>query len=134
MLPLPFLSQFVRLLFVLVPLTLSPFAFLLFFKIIVYAGMSIGSLIMRLFVPILACTLAVAVPLLRNPMHALLSLVGVFLSTVLFYLGAGSEFIGLVFLIVYVGAVAILFLFVIMLLNVKSLTSDVKVVQFATQA
>jgi NADH-quinone oxidoreductase subunit J len=88
---------------------------------------------MNLLVPLLACTLAVAVSLLRNPMHALLALVGVFLSTVLFYIIVGAEFIGLVFLIVYVGAVAILFLFVIMLLNVKALTSTVQLVQFKTQ-
>lgn len=66
-------------------------------------------------------------------MHALLSLVGVFFSTVLFYVGAGIEFIGLVFLIVYVGAVAVLFLFVIMLLNVKSLTSSERLVRYTSQ-
>jgi len=66
-------------------------------------------------------------------MHALLSLLGVFFTTVLFYLAAGIEFVGLVFLIVYVGAVAILFLFVIMLLNVKSLTSKEPLLQHITQ-
>ncbi len=59
---------------------------------------------------------------MANPMHALLALIGVFLSTVFFYLALGAEFLGLVFLIVYVGAVAILFIFVIMLINVKALT------------
>jgi len=62
-------------------------------------------------------------------MHALLALLGVFFSTVLFYLAAGIEFVGLTFLIVYVGAVAVLFLFVIMLLNVKSLTSAEKLIK-----
>jgi len=66
-------------------------------------------------------------------MHALLSLLGVFFTTVLFYLAAGIAFVGLVFLIVYVGAVAVLFLFVIMLLNVKSLTSKEILVQHLTQ-
>ena len=56
-------------------------------------------------------------------MHSLLSLIGVFLNTVVIFVAAGAEFLGLVFLIVYVGAVALLFLFVIMLLNVKSLTA-----------
>jgi len=56
-------------------------------------------------------------------MHSLLSLIGVFLNAVVIFIAAGAEFLGLVFLIVYVGAVAILFLFVIMLLNVKSLTA-----------
>lgn len=66
-------------------------------------------------------------------MHALLSLLGVFFTTTLLYLAAGIVFVGLVFLIVYVGAVAILFLFVIMLLNVKSLTSTEVLVQHLTQ-
>lgn len=83
--------------------------------------------------PVAACALAVGVAVLANPMHALLSLVGVFLSTVLFYVHAGIVFIGLAFLIVYVGAVAILFLFVIMLLNVKSLTSKARVITHRTQ-
>jgi NADH:ubiquinone oxidoreductase subunit 6 (subunit J) len=86
-----------------------------------------------LVLPVIACVLAIAVVTLSNPMHALLSLIGVFLATVLFYISSGIEFIGLVFLIVYVGAVAILFLFVIMLLNVKSLTSLETLVTSPTQ-
>jgi len=66
-------------------------------------------------------------------MHALLSLLGVFFTSVLFYLGVGIAFVGLVFLIVYVGAVAVLFLFVIMLLNVKSLTSKDTLLRHITQ-
>jgi NADH:ubiquinone oxidoreductase subunit 6 (subunit J) len=66
-------------------------------------------------------------------MHALLALLGVFFSTVVMYLIAGIAFVGLVFLIVYVGAVAVLFLFVIMLLNVKSLTSEERLIQHPTQ-
>jgi len=66
-------------------------------------------------------------------MHALLALLGVFFTTVLLYLGAGIIFVGLVFLIVYVGAVAVLFLFVIMLLNVKSLTLQELLLMHPTQ-
>lgn len=66
-------------------------------------------------------------------MHALLSLLGVFFTSVMFYLAAGIAFVGLVFLIVYVGAVAVLFLFVIMLLSVKSLTAQERLVRHATQ-
>lgn len=66
-------------------------------------------------------------------MHALLSLLGVFFATVIMYLAAGIAFVGLVFLIVYVGAVAVLFLFVIMLLNVKSLTPTDSLVQHISQ-
>jgi NADH:ubiquinone oxidoreductase subunit 6 (subunit J) len=87
-----------------------------------------------LVLPVTACAFAVCVATLANPMHALLALVGVFLATVLFYVNSGIVFIGLVFLIVYVGAVAILFLFVIMLLNVKSLTSKEPLLTHPTQA
>lgn len=66
-------------------------------------------------------------------MHALLSLLGVFFATVLLYLTAGIAFVGLVFLIIYVGAVAVLFLFVIMLLNVKSLTPTDTLIQHFSQ-
>jgi len=57
----------------------------------------------------------------KHPVHALLCLIAVFFNTVVIYLLAGSEFLAFVFLIVYVGAIAILFLFVIRLLNVKDL-------------
>jgi NADH:ubiquinone oxidoreductase subunit 6 (subunit J) len=66
-------------------------------------------------------------------MHSLLALLGVFFCTAILYLIAGLAFVGVVFLIVYVGAVAVLFLFVIMLLNVKSLTSNEELIQHQSQ-
>lgn len=83
--------------------------------------------------PLGAGIFAAAVSAFRNPMHSLLSLLGVFFCTALLYLVAGIAFVGVVFLIVYVGAVAVLFLFVIMLLNVKSLTSDEPLVRHMSQ-
>lgn len=74
-------------------------------------------------IPAAALVFAVAVALVRHPVHSLLCLITVFFITVLLYLSVKSEFLALIFLIVYVGAIAILFLFVIMLLNVKELTS-----------
>jgi len=87
----------------------------------------------ELALPLGACILAATVFWCRNPMHSLLALLGVFFSTVLMYLIAGIVFVGLVFLIVYVGAVAVLFLFVIMLLNVKSLTSQDRLLRHVSQ-
>jgi NADH:ubiquinone oxidoreductase subunit 6 (subunit J) len=92
-----------------------------------------GPVVFELVLPLAACVFAVLVFCLPNPMHGLLALLGVFFSTVLFYVAAGIAFIGLVFLIVYVGAVAVLFLFVIMLLNVKSMTSTERLITFVTQ-
>jgi NADH-quinone oxidoreductase subunit J len=100
-----------------------------FFSTVSFTWEAFGDLVL----PLGACICAAAVFLFRNPMHALLSLLGVFFMTVLLYLIAGIAFVGLVFLIVYVGAVAVLFLFVIMLLNVKSLTSKDVLVQHASQ-
>jgi NADH-quinone oxidoreductase subunit J len=96
---------------------------------------AIGKDVVNLYLPLTACVLALAVVLLRNPMYALLSLIGVFVNAVIIYIASGAVFLGLVFLIVYVGAVAILFLFVIMLLNVKSLTAkrEVPLVQHTSQ-
>lgn len=54
-----------------------------------------------------------------NPVHSVLFLILVFcnISGLLFNLGA--EFIAILFIIVYVGAIAVLFLFVVMMLNIK---------------
>lgn len=71
--------------------------------------------------PRLTLALGACVIFVRHPVHALLCLIVVFFDTVLLYLAVESEFLALVFLIVYVGAIAILFLFVIRLLNVKEL-------------
>lgn len=73
--------------------------------------------------PAAALVLALAVVLVKHPVHSLLALINVFFVTVLLYLSVRAEFLALIFLIVYVGAIAILFLFVIMLLNVKELTA-----------
>jgi NADH-quinone oxidoreductase subunit J len=55
----------------------------------------------------------------NNPIQSLLSLVLVFgVSSILFMI-LGAEFISYVIFIVYIGAIAVLFLFVIMLLNIK---------------
>lgn len=84
---------------------------------------SIGRGFTTIILPGSALIFAALVPLLKNPIHALLCLLGLFATTALIYLSRGAEYLALVFLIVYVGALAILFLFVIMLLNVKDIMS-----------
>lgn len=59
----------------------------------------------------------------RNPIHALVSLIGTFSSALLILVSINVEFLALTFLIIYVGAIAILFLFVIMMFNLKKLQS-----------
>jgi len=105
------------------------------FALIALYTVSIGKVAIALYFPLVSYVLAAAVATARNPMHALLALIGVFVSAVVIYITAGAQFLGLVFLIVYVGAVAILFLFVVMLLNVNSLIpkKEVPLLQHASQ-
>jgi NADH-quinone oxidoreductase subunit J len=60
---------------------------------------------------------AVQVVANRNPVRSALALVGVMCCLSVFYFAQGAEFVGAVQLIVYAGAIMVLFLFVIMLLN-----------------
>lgn len=62
----------------------------------------------------------------RNPVHSILSLILVFFNAASLLIILGAEFLAMLFVIVYVGAVAVLFLFVIMMLNIKvtSLTAS----------
>ena len=60
-----------------------------------------------------------------NPIHAILFLILIFFNgSILFFL-INFEFFGLIFLIIYVGAIIVLFLFMIMLLNIKQNNSKI---------
>lgn len=54
----------------------------------------------------------------RNPVHAVLFLILAFFNAAGLFLIAGAEFLAMLLVIVYVGAVAVLFLFVVMMLDV----------------
>ncbi|MBB3713226.1 NADH-quinone oxidoreductase subunit J [Limimaricola variabilis] len=54
----------------------------------------------------------------RNPVHSVLWLILAFLSSAGLFILVGAEFVALLLVIVYVGAVAVLFLFVVMMLDV----------------
>lgn len=55
----------------------------------------------------------------KNPIVSVLFLIGLFLSISIYLITLGLNFIGLSYLLVYVGAVSILFLFILMLINVR---------------
>jgi len=61
---------------------------------------------------------ALAVILARNPVHSVLFLILAFVNAAGLFLLMGAEFLGMILIVVYVGAVAVLFLFVVMLLDV----------------
>ena len=62
---------------------------------------------------------ALAVVTVRNPVHAALCLVLTFFSSACIWLLAEAEFLAIALVLVYVGAVMVLFLFVVMMLDVK---------------
>src|SRR5271166_4576582 len=61
---------------------------------------------------------ALAVILARNPVHSVLFLILAFVAAAGLFLLMGAEFLGMILIVVYVGAVAVLFLFVVMMLDV----------------
>ena len=60
----------------------------------------------------------------RNPVHSVLFLIFAFFNSAALFLMLGAEFIAMMLVVVYVGAVAVLFLFVVMMLNIK--VSEIK--------
>ena len=67
---------------------------------------------------IIAVILAIMVSVSKNTVHSVFFLILDFISISCLFIMIGAEFLGMIMLIVYVGAVAVLFLFVVMMLNV----------------
>ena len=61
---------------------------------------------------------ALSVVLAKNPVHSVLFLILAFVNASGLFIIMGAEFLGMILVVVYVGAVAVLFLFVVMLLDV----------------
>lgn len=55
----------------------------------------------------------------KNPVISILFLISVFVQAAIYLILTGVNFIGLAYIIIYVGAIAVLFLFVIMMLNIN---------------
>src|SRR5437867_11349400 len=72
---------------------------------ILFAGLAIGS--------------AISMVAQRNPLYSAISLIGVFISLACLYVMLAAPFIAAVQVIVYAGAIMVLVVFVIMLLNVE---------------
>ncbi len=80
-------------------MTLEPFAFYLFASALLISGLM--------------------VILLRNPVHAVLSLVLAFFSSAGLWMMLHAEFLAILLVLIYVGAVMVLFLFVVMMLDIN---------------
>jgi NADH-quinone oxidoreductase subunit J len=77
----------------------------------------ITTILFYLFAAVLLLSAAMVVSA-RNPVHSVLFLILSFFNAAALFLMAGAEFLAMILLIVYVGAVAVLFLFVVMMLDV----------------
>src|SRR5271168_3017365 len=78
----------------------------------------IATLAFYVFAIILLVSAAMVVTA-RNPVHSVLFLILAFFNGAALFLMAGAEFLAMILVIVYVGAVAVLFLFVVMMLDVN---------------
>ena len=70
-------------------------------------------------ISLVAILCGILVIISKNPIVSVLFLIGLFLSIASYLMILGLNFIGLSYLLVYIGAVSILFLFILMLLNVR---------------
>ena len=68
---------------------------------------------------VIAILFGILVIISKNPIVSVLFLIGLFLSISCYLILTGLNFIGLSYLLVYIGAVSILFLFILMLINVR---------------
>jgi NADH-ubiquinone oxidoreductase chain 6 len=55
----------------------------------------------------------------KNPVISVLFLISVFINSALYLILSGITFVGISYIIIYVGAIAILFLFILMMINIK---------------
>ena len=70
-------------------------------------------------ISIISILCGILVIISKNPIVSVLFLIGLFITIAVYLMMLGINFIGLSYLLVYVGAVSILFLFILMLINVR---------------
>ena len=73
---------------------------------------------------------AILVIVTSNPVHSLLYLVISFFNASIILLIFHCEFLSMLFLVVYIGAVIVLFLFIVMMLNVKIVELNSKIIRY----
>jgi NADH-ubiquinone oxidoreductase chain 6 len=82
----------------------------------IFTGYNVYSLDLLYLIAIL---LGILVIISKNPIVSVLFLIGLFLCISAYLILTGLNFIGLSYLLVYIGAISILFLFILMLINVR---------------
>jgi len=81
---------------------------------------------MLIFLNIILILSAISVFLTQNPVYSVLFLVLTFLSSASICFFFGADFLGILFVIIYVGAIAVLFLFIVMMLDIKIERSNIQ--------
>jgi NADH-quinone oxidoreductase subunit J len=81
-------------------------------------------MVLFLFVGGIAVASAMLVVMMRNPVHSALFLLVTFLCVAVLFVMQGAEFVGAVQVLVYAGGIMVLFLFVVMLINVRALPRE----------
>tara|TARA_Y100000816_G_C26105486_1_gene587303 strand:- start:3576 stop:3932 length:357 start_codon:yes stop_codon:yes gene_type:complete len=71
-------------------------------------------------VSLIALFFGTTVIIIKNPIGSLICLIGLFGAISVYLIMIGLNFIGFSYLIVYIGAVSILFLFILMLIDIRS--------------
>lgn len=93
------------------------------FKMYLYLLMEIGSsgfkTIFLFFLSLISIFFGIMIVITKNPVVSVLFLIGLFFTISLYLMMLGLYFIGISYLLVYVGAISILFLFILMLINVR---------------
>ena len=85
--------------------------------------MTLGTLFFFYVFAVVTVASALMVIAARNPVHSVLFLILAFVNSAGLFMLAGAEFLALILIVVYVGAVAVLFLFVTMMLDVDFASS-----------
>jgi len=88
-------------------------------------------LLVFLVIGTIAVASSILVVLMRNPVHSALFLLVTFLCVAVLFVMKGAEFVGAVQVLVYAGGIMVLFLFVVMLINVRHLPEEKMVTKFA---
>lgn len=77
---------------------------------------------------------SVSVVLSKKTVHAVLSLILAFFNSAALFILLGAELLAMILIIIYVGAIAVLFLFIVMLLDVKPISSTLEVRKKTTKS
>ena len=88
------------------------------------AAISSIPLLVFMVIGTIAVASAILVVAMRNPVHSALFLLLTFLCVAVLFVLEGAEFVGAVQVLVYAGGIMVLFLFVVMLINVRHLPDD----------